>query len=122
MNSRRIHTSGEHQEAVGHSIGRALTLRSSPLNYEQLAELEQLLLDHIGNLLPEATARIGRLWRGSLEWDRARTVLDRIARQAQQDLGHGLLTDLSHVTQLARDCQWLLEWAQARDRPREHRD
>ncbi|MEW2578315.1 DUF6415 family natural product biosynthesis protein [Streptomyces syringium] len=101
--------------AIQRTLDRALTIRSSPLKPDELADLEELLLGHIAALLPAARARIGRLWAGSLEGDRDRAVLDRIATQAQRGLGHGPLADISHVTQLARDCRRLLE----RQRPTE---
>ncbi|GGR32690.1 DUF6415 family natural product biosynthesis protein [Streptomyces netropsis] len=94
--------------AIQRTLDRALAIRSSPLELDELAKLETLLLGHIADLLPVARARIGRLWVGSLEWDRERAVLDRIAAQAQRGLGHGALADISHVTQLARDCRRLL--------------
>lgn len=107
--------------AIQRTLDRALAIRSSPLEPAELAELETLLLGHIGALLPEAQLRLRRLWAGSLESDRARSVLDRIARQAQHSLGHAPLADACHVTQLARDYRWLREWIQARDHAREHR-
>lgn len=94
--------------AIQRTLDRALAIRSSPLKPDELADLEALLLSHIAALLPAARARIGRLWVGSLEWDRERAVLDCIAAQAQRGLGHGALADISHVTQLARDCRRLL--------------
>ncbi|MER5974100.1 DUF6415 family natural product biosynthesis protein [Streptomyces sp. NPDC002055] len=90
------------------TIDRALRTGTGRLVMDELTELEALLRGHINLLLPDAEAAADRLWRGSLTWYQCRARLDGIGRQMKQSLGDRPLAAHVQVTQLARDCQWLL--------------
>ncbi|WP_221505353.1 DUF6415 family natural product biosynthesis protein [Streptomyces eurocidicus] len=64
---------------------------------------------HRDALLPGARGHVDDMWRGSLEWYRSRSTLDRVESSGDHPLGSAVLGDLTHVMQLARDCRWLLE-------------
>ncbi|MEC4018074.1 DUF6415 family natural product biosynthesis protein [Streptomyces sp. H27-D2] len=101
---------GRHdRDAIQKTISHSLTERSAPLRCEELAELEQLLRDHIHLLLPEVEAKVDRMWHGGREWYRHRARLGGIRRQVGHGLGAGLFSAQRQVHQLARDCRWLLE-------------
>ncbi|MEC4016198.1 DUF6415 family natural product biosynthesis protein [Streptomyces sp. H27-D2] len=97
------------RDTMQKTISHGLTERSTPLRFEELTELEQLLRGHIHLLLPGVEAKVDRLWHGGREWYRHRAHLDGIRYQADQGLGAGLLSAQLQVRQLARDCRWLLE-------------
>ncbi|WP_432092209.1 DUF6415 family natural product biosynthesis protein [Streptomyces sp. bgisy100] len=96
------------QETIQAVIDRALRTGTGRLVMDELTEMEELLRGHIGLLLPDAEAAADRLWHGSLTWYQCRARLDGIRRQLKQDLGDRPLAAHIQVTQLARDCQWLL--------------
>ncbi|GGV01672.1 hypothetical protein GCM10010211_81210 [Streptomyces albospinus] len=96
-------------ETMRRSIDRALVLRSQPLEHAELEHLEALLRGHIEVILPDALERTDRLWRGSQQWYLNRSTLGKIANNARFGLGDEPMRNWVQVSQLARDCGWLLE-------------
>ncbi|MFE5868306.1 DUF6415 family natural product biosynthesis protein [Streptomyces roseifaciens] len=109
MDSSPARTGCVDADAVQRSIDQALTIRSSPLQRDDLARLGAALRRHKKVLLPKVHEHVDNMWRGSLEWYQSRSTLDRVASFSDYHLGSAALGDITHVMQLARDCQWLLE-------------
>ncbi|MEW2030616.1 DUF6415 family natural product biosynthesis protein [Streptomyces roseifaciens] len=120
MDSSPAHAGCVDVDKVQRSIDQALTFRSSPLRRAELEELGAVLSRHRDALLPGAQEHVDNMWRGSLEWYRSRSTLDRVASSGGYLLGSAVLGDITHVMQLARDCRWLLELHLAAERAAGH--
>ncbi len=95
--------------SIQRTIDEARGLRTVPLTMAALANLERQLCGHIALLLPCLRAAAERLRPHSTAGYLLRSRIEAIEQQAKQGLGEGTLAAHVQVTQLARDCQWLLE-------------
>lgn len=97
-------------EVIRTTIERARAKCSVLPQYQELVELEQLLRRHLELLLPDAQASTDRLNRGTVLWYQRQRTLDRIRRVYAEGMGDGLRSAALHVQELARSCQFLLNW------------
>ncbi|WP_208881954.1 DUF6415 family natural product biosynthesis protein [Streptomyces armeniacus] len=98
--------------AIRTTVDRALRPLARPARPD-MVELEQLLREHVEQLLPAAEFAIEQMWHGSVDWWDHRTQLDRIRRDADRGLGDSPLSAHVQVRHLARDCATLLAYAGA---------
>ncbi|SHL76385.1 DUF6415 family natural product biosynthesis protein [Streptomyces yunnanensis] len=103
-------------ETMRRTIDRALALRSTPLELEELEDLTLLLRGHINLLLPSAQAATDKLWPGSIEWCCGMGRLSTVRFHCEQTIEASMLTAPVQVSRLAHDCQWLLEGHLARQK------
>ncbi|MGA5635098.1 DUF6415 family natural product biosynthesis protein [Streptomyces lydicamycinicus] len=93
-------------EAITETIERALR-PGPPPPYDELVALEQALLLIIAELYAAVDERPAT---GAAD-GQVRTRLNSIRYQTAIGLGNGLLSAHMQVRCLARDCQWLVEYA-----------
>jgi hypothetical protein len=92
------------------TISRALRENAGRLDLKRLAELEEELRGHIALLLPGARDAADSISSGSIELRRLNMRLDGIEQLVRRGLNGTPLAAHIQVQQLARDCQWLLQY------------
>ena len=97
-------------ETIQARIQRAATVTAVLPQYQDLVVLEQLLRGHLNLLLPIAQEHTDRLDRGSAQWHRQQTTIDRARRTLAEGMGEGLMSAAAHVQELSRSCRFLLNW------------